>query len=107
MNAIGSLDQNTQSHVYHPNYHGNLHFERIDVVKVIGSDGPNWIQPKGIHAAGLLRDGVAWLHLLGLVAGAKEVQTDGKVVVVDETAVGSEETHQSYHVAVRPQHFEC
>jgi len=59
VDAVGGLDEDAQSHMNHPNYHRNLHLERIDEIEVVLGNGPDRVNTERIDTVGLLRDGVA------------------------------------------------
>lgn len=86
------------------NYDRDLHLEGVDVVQVVLGDRPDWIETERVHAVGLSWNCVAGNHAFRLKAGAKQIQADGEVVVVDEAAVGCEEAHESEHVPVGQEH---
>jgi len=91
---IQQFEEDSADHVQDGDNHRYFHFQAVDEDEVVARDAPNGIDPEGIDAIFSVRIGQLSVSLnVEGVAGAKQVDIHSQKIIVDPSAIGSEETH--------------
>lgn len=97
---VEQFEEDSADHVQNGNYDRYLHFQTVDEDKVITRHAPNGIDPERIYAIFSVSIGQLSVPLnVEGVAGAKQVDIHAQKIIVDPSAVESEETHHQHHVS--------
>jgi hypothetical protein len=94
VDAVHALANDTKCHLRDTIDHCQLHLEGIQESKFVLAHVPLGVHTEWIHA---VRAQCGFMLTIG-VAGTKQIEGHCHHVIVDETTVGGEETHQQQHV---------
>jgi len=117
VNSIGTFDEDSHAHVDNTENDGHLHLNIVDQGKFVAGKSPNWILTHQISAIeacsgvyvvtgdlhsfrmSVIHRWVPDLSFSHVVAGAKDVSLDSEELVIDQSTVGSKETHEKHEIS--------